>query len=98
VRRRAKVDGNHAEIMAALAKAGIAAKSLASMGRGWPDAVAAVRNYMCFIEFKVPGGELNQAQQDFRETWPGDVHVVYSGEEAVLAVIAGARHVFERSA
>lgn len=94
MRTRAKVDGTHHEIMDALHAAGIAAKSLAPMGKGYPDAIAALRSYTCLLEFKTRGGELTPAQVKFLESWPGDVWVVESGPQAVEKVIEGARKVF----
>lgn len=94
MRTRAKVDGNHGAIMDALHEAGIAAKSLAPMGKGYPDAIAALRSYTCLLEFKVPGGSLTEAQVKFLANWPGDVWVVESGPQAVEKVIEGARKVF----
>lgn len=96
LRTRAKVDGTHHEIMDALHAAGIAAKSTAPMGKGYPDLLCAVRSYTCLVEVKAPGGGLEPAQVEFIESWPGDVFVVDSPTEAVERVIEGARKVFIR--
>jgi len=88
------VDGIHAEAVQALRKAGIAVKSLASLGDGMPDLLCALRRYTCLVELKVPGGHLEAAQREFIESWPGDVWVAFSAEEAVLRVVEGARPMF----
>lgn len=94
MRTRAKVDGNHAEVVKALREAHVAVKSLAPMGKGYPDLLCAVRSYTCLVEVKAPGEDLNAAQVEFIQTWPGDVWVVYNAVEAVERVIDGARKVF----
>lgn len=96
MRTRAKVDGNHADVVKALREAHVAVKSLAPMGKGYPDLLCAVRSYTCLVEVKAPGGGLEPAQVEFIESWPGDVFVVDSPTEAVERVIEGARKVFIR--
>ena len=91
MRRAAKVDGNHGQIVSALRKAGIAVKSLAQVGGGLPDLLAAFRGRTVLLEVKLPGEKLNQMQQEFHATWPGVVKVVTTPEEAVLAVVEAAR-------
>lgn len=91
LRTAAKVDQNHAEIMEALRKAGIAAKSTAAMGKGFPDIIAATRETTVLLEVKSGGEKPNTAQIEFMASWPGRVYVVRSGEEAVDVVIAAAR-------
>ena len=94
MRRAAKVDGNHGLIMDALRKAGIAVRSTAALGDGFPDAVASLRRYTCLLEFKGPGGSLTAGQVKFLAGWPGDVFVVSTPDEAVYQVVEGAREVF----
>jgi Holliday junction resolvase len=91
MRLRGKVDANHAQIVAALRKAGIAVKSLAAVGGGLPDLLTAFRRTTVLLEIKVPGEKPNAQQREFLETWPGHVYVVTSPEEAVRAVIEAAR-------
>jgi hypothetical protein len=97
VRRAAKVDGNHADVVKALREAHVAVRSIAPMGKGYPDLMCSVHRYMCLVEVKQPGEQLNAAQVKFRDGWPGDIHVVTSPEQAVQAVIEGARSYFMRS-
>ena len=85
------MDGNHAAIVQALRKAGIAFQSTAQLGGGVPDGVAAFRGVNVWLEFKQPGEQPNAAQREWHATWPGPVFVVDSPEAAVLCVVEAAR-------
>jgi hypothetical protein len=89
VRRAAKVDANHAEVVEALRKLPCEVLSLAQLGGGVPDLLALFRGRLVFLEVKQPGEKQNAAQIKFAERWP--VAVVRSGPEAVLAVVEAAR-------
>lgn len=84
-------DANHAEIVKALRKAGVAVKSLAGVGGGMPDLLVAFRKVTALVEVKVPGEKLRPSQETFINGWPGVVCVVTTPEEAVLAVYEAAR-------
>lgn len=86
VRRAAKVDGNHAEIVKALRKAGCSVLSLAPIGRGAPDILAGHKGRNVLIEVKRPKGKLNDQQQEFKAAWRGDLCVVRSVDEALLVL------------
>lgn len=91
--RAAKVDVNQAQIVSALKKAGIAVKSLAAVGQGFPDLIAAFRGVNVLLEIKRPerAGRRTPDQVEFLASWPGVVKVVTTPEEAVLAVVEAAR-------
>lgn len=96
MRRAARTDGNHAEVVKALRDAGIAVKSLASVGGGVPDLLCALREVTCLLEVKdgsKPPSErhLTKAEAEFFATWPGLAFVVYSPKEAVSVVVEAAR-------
>ena len=96
MRRAAKVDGNHGAVVEALRKAGIAVKSLASVGGGMPDLLCALRGVNVLLEVKdgsKPKWELTltKAEAEFFGTWPGPVFLVKSPEEAVSVVVEAAR-------
>lgn len=94
-----RVDSTQAEIVEALQTIpGAWVKSISKMGGGWPDLAVAIRSYVCFVECKTPGEKLRESQVEFIASCPGDIWVAESGAEAVAKVLAGARHVFERSA
>lgn len=52
MRVRAKVDGNHAEIIAAIRAIGGQAQSIANIGGGSPDVLAAFRGVWYVLEIK----------------------------------------------
>jgi len=96
VRRAARTDANHQEIVAALRRAGIAVKSLAAVGKGMPDLLVAFRGVNVLLEVKdgsKPESErqLTADEQDFFDTWPGPRFIVTRPEEAVLVVYEAAR-------
>ena len=96
MRRAARTDGNHAQIMAALVKAGIRVLSLAPMGKGCPDLLCGLRGVNVLLEVKDPAQDPNKraltpAERHFHETWAGQVCVVETAEQAVLAVVEAAR-------
>jgi Holliday junction resolvase len=96
MRRAARVDGNHAEVVAALRKIGAAAFSTAAVGKGFPDLVVAFRGVNVLLEVKdgtlMPSHrELTAAEVEFVASWPGPVFVVTSAEEAVQVVVEAAR-------
>lgn len=88
MRRAAKVDANHAEIVAALRKIGCKVTSLAAMGGGVPDLLVYFRGRLMLIEVKRPGGgKLTPDQAKWHAEWAGAlVFVVRSPEEAIAAV------------
>jgi hypothetical protein len=94
--QRCRLDGNHTAVMAALRNAGMTPLSLAAVGSGCPDILVGWRGINVLLEVK--DGEkppsaraLTVAEQEFHDTWPGQVVVVDSPEAAVLAVIAHAK-------
>ena len=91
MRRAAKVDGNHGEVMQALRKVGITAVSIAAL-KEICDVIAGFRGVNLLLEIKdgsLPPSarQLTAGEKTFHETWAGRVVVVNSPEEAVLAVI-----------
>lgn len=87
MRRAAKVDANHQEIVRILQLAGCSVLSLASLGGGVPDLlVYSPRIRQTFLaEVKSPGGSLRKSQQDFVLQWTGPVYVVTNTTDALAA-------------
>jgi hypothetical protein len=86
MRRAAKVDANQSEIVEALRKVGVSVQSLASIGRGCPDLVAAKGAQAWLIEVKGPNGTLTPDQQEWIANWRGPVHIVRTVDEALQLV------------
>lgn len=92
MRRAAKVDSNHADIVKALRKAGCAVQDLSAVGRGVPDLLACRAGINVLIEVKRPkakgqsAGTLTDEQIAWIDRWPADVHVVTTAEEALKAM------------
>lgn len=96
MKRAARIDGNHAEIVKALTDAGMTVQSLAAVGQGVPDILCAWRGLNCLLEVKDPHQDPNKrqltaAQKEWHQTWAGQLAVVESGEAAVDAVLSHAR-------
>jgi ABC-type sulfate transport system substrate-binding protein len=86
MRRAAKVDTNHAEVVQALQKAGASVQSLAQIGQGCPDVLVAFRNDMFLLEIKHGKGKTNELQKRWHVAWNAPVHVVYGVDDALRAV------------
>lgn len=77
MRRAAKVDDNHRQIVAALRAHGFSVRSTAAIGDGFPDAVCGFggRTFLCEIKdgAKPPSArKLTDDQVRFRDEWKGD--------------------------
>jgi len=71
MRRAARVDRNHAEIVDALRKCGARVLDLSRVGRGCPDLLVHVGRLLVLVEVKTPQGTWTEAQERFREAgWP----------------------------
>lgn len=86
MRRAARIDMNHREIVAALRKVGCSVLSLAPIGGGAPDLVAGYKGRNVLIEVKRPKGKLNDQQEAFKAQWRGDLCVVRCVDDALLVL------------
>lgn len=84
MRRKAKIDANHTEIVRALRKVGCSVLSLATLGRGAPDLLIGYKRRNVLVEIKRPRGKLNSQQEGFKDSWKGELCVVRSVDEALL--------------
>ncbi len=92
MRRAAKIDANHLEIVSALRKIGASVRSLAAVGAGCPDLLVGWQGRTLVMEIKngknVPSHrKLTADEAAFFATWKGEAHVVESVEQAIKAVI-----------
>jgi hypothetical protein len=97
---RKRVDSNHAEIVAALRKAGYSVQSLASIGKGCPDLLIGVpagkqEGNFCFalnigfnllMEVKMPDKKLTPDESKFASKWQGPWVIAHSAEQALSLV------------
>ncbi len=84
--RYAKIDLNQNQIVEALRTVGVSVTSTASIGKGFPDLVAAKGSMTWLIEVKGPKGELTKDQIKFIENWSGTVHIVRTIDDALQLV------------
>ena len=88
MRRAAKTDANHAEVVSALRAIGASVADTSQVGRGFPDLVAGYRGRNWLIEVKdgakVPSArKLTEDQIEFKAGWRGHWAVVISAAEAI---------------
>jgi Holliday junction resolvase len=89
MRRAAKIDGNHGEIVAALREAGAMVQSLAPVGGGVPDLLVGWQGMLLLLELKdgsrIPSQQkLTPEQVRWHEAWSGHpVYVVRSVTETL---------------
>jgi len=83
VRRRAKVDGNQAEIVEALRQIGCSVQSLASVGDGCPDLLVGYRGRNVLVEVKRAKGRITEDQWRWRNGWVGQAAIVRTVTDAV---------------
>lgn len=93
MRRAAKVDANHAEVVKALRQIGCSVASLASVGAGVPDLAVGYRGVNFLLEVKdgskVPSArKLTDDEAAFMAAWRGQYAVVTSAEQAIAVVTA----------
>lgn len=91
MRRRAKVDRNQSEIVAALRNVGATVQPLHSVGAGCPDLLVGYRRQNYLLEIKdwqasPSDRELNERQVEWHGGWKGQVAKVET-VDAALAVI-----------
>lgn len=82
MRRNAKVDNNHADIVQCLRDLGFSVLSLAPIGRGAPDIAFARgdKTYLAEIKNSTIGWKLTDAQRKFHANWKGKILIFDSVE------------------
>jgi hypothetical protein len=90
MRHAARRDGNDAIITDALRKAGFRVYDFAKAGMGIPDklvtkALPEGKDWVCWVEVKMPKGKLRDAQEAFRAVFDarGEYYVARDPETAV---------------
>ena len=83
-RYAAKVDANHAEIVAALRTAGFYVCDTSRLGNGFPDLLCVNKQgLVVLLEVKTDGGTLTNKEREFHDSYPGLLYIVRSAEEAI---------------
>lgn len=84
MRRAARVDANHSQIVKAARKLGFRVLDLSGQGRGCPDLLlySPRTRRLHLVEVKVAKGKVNALQAAFHAEWP--VSVVRSVEDLLL--------------
>jgi Holliday junction resolvase len=86
VRRDARIDANQTQIVSALESAGATVQSLATIGKGCPDILAARAGRMWLFEIKQPKGKTKAAQDKWHAAWNAPVYVVREPDEALKII------------
>lgn len=91
MRRAARVDDNHPQIVDALRGIGATVQSLATVGKGCPDLLVGYRGINLLLEIKdgskpPSARRLTPDEEAWHATWRGPVAVVESVDEALRAI------------
>ena len=91
MRRAAKVDRNHPEIVAALRDVGASVQPLHTIGKGCPDVLVGYRGTNFVLEIKdgkAPPSKrrLTDDEQDWFDDWKGEAMIVESVDDALRAI------------
>lgn len=88
MRRRPRVDANQKLIVEALRAAGVSVCSLAGAGDGIPDLLCATADPLrtWLVEVKTKDGTLKPDQTRFFASWPGEIQLVRSCEDALATI------------
>ena len=76
MRRNARIDKNHPEVVEAFRALGASVLSLAPLGRGIPDLLVAIGGVTWLVEIKSKKGKENDLQLEWAENWRGARAVV----------------------
>ena len=86
MRRRPRVDANQQEIVKALRKAGVGVLLLSAEGSGCPDILCATAERSWLMEIKTGRGSLTLDQGKFFASWPGEIQLVSSVDDALATI------------
>ena len=86
MRRAARVDANHKQIVQGLRSSGCTVQDLSAVGKGCPDILVGRNGINILIEIKTKKGKLTARQVEWHQSWRGNAIVVTSTEEAIHAI------------
>jgi len=81
-----RIDSNQPEIVKALRNVGATVTCTHIVGDGFPDLVVGYRGCNFLLEVKIPGGKLNEVEQDWHNAWRGQKLVVDCPNAALAAI------------
>ena len=82
MRRAAKTDTNHAEIVEALREIGANVFDTHDVGSGFPDIIIGYRGVNFLAEIKGPKGTMTPLERWFHNDWGGQVAIVRTVDDA----------------
>ena len=82
MRRAARVDANHADIVQAFKQMGATVLDLSRVGGGCPDLLVGYRGANVLVEVKIAKGKKNKLQEKFFADWKGPCFEVRTVMEA----------------
>lgn len=98
MRRAARVDGNHQDVVTAFRRMGVAVQSLHTLGGGVPDLLCSARGRTWLVEIKdgdsgkPPSAlQLNPDQEEWHRAWKGAVYVVQKVADVPDVVLSALR-------
>lgn len=88
MRRRARLDANHEEIVKVIREMGASVESLARLGDGFPDLLVGISDrVMILVEIKSERGGLTPKQAEWCDRWKGpEPCIVRSVDDAVTLI------------
>lgn len=86
---RGRVDANQAAIAEALRKAGCGVCILSGAGDGIPDLLVSNYARTWLMEIKTEKGDLTADQTKFFASWPGEIQLVRSVDDALQTIRRG---------
>ena len=90
MRRAARVDDNHGEIVNAFKACGFVVRDTSAVGDGFPDLVCSRAGRTILVEIKdgkkpPSARKLTEAQIEFHSTWRGTIYIVSCLEDVMQA-------------
>lgn len=86
MRRAARTDKNHAEIVKAFRRLGASVLDLSRVGAGCPDLLVAQHGVNILVEVKFEKGGLTPDQKVFHDAWKGQICIARTAEDVAEIV------------
>lgn len=96
MRRAARTDENHGDMVAAFRKMGCSVLSLAGLGKGCPDLLCANRHGSWLVEVKdgaksPSARSLTDDQHTFHKAWKGEIYIAERVDDVPMIIQRAAR-------